>query len=100
MNEEMKDMFEELQEIKHKIEKMEHKFQKMGQRGGGNYGQRMGQMDGNMGYRQGGYNQGGQSMGQMGGVFWGQSPMMGGNQNSMMQGQYPMEGNFFDPRYM
>lgn len=93
MDEEMKDLMEELQEVKHKVDKLERKLQqKMGQRGG--YG-RMGRMDGynNMGYRQGGYNQGGQNMGQAGGVFWGQSPMMQG-------GQYPMEDNWYDPRYM
>jgi hypothetical protein len=85
MNEEMKDLMEELQEIKHKVEKMEHKLQqKMGMRGG--YG-RMGRMDG--------YNRmgNGQNMGQAGGVFWGNNPMMQG-------GQYPMEDNWYDPRYM
>lgn len=93
MNEEMRDMYEDLEELKHKVDKLEHKLQqKMGQRGG--YG-RMGRMDGynNMGYRQGGYNQGGQSMGQAGGVFWGNNPMMQGN-------QFPMEDNWYDPRYM
>lgn len=75
MNEEMKDLMEEVQEIKHKIEKIEHKFQKMGQ----NYGMRMGRNDV--------YNRGG-SMGQAGGVYWGQ------NQN-------PMGGEqWYDPRYM
>lgn len=79
MNEEMKDLMEEIQEIKHKVDKIEHKIQqKMGQRGG--YG-RMGRMDG--------YSR----MGQAGGVFWGQNPMMQG-------GQYPMEENWYDPRYM
>lgn len=81
----MKDLMEELQEIKHKVEKMEHKLQqKMGMRGG--YG-RMGRMDG--------YNRigNGQNMGQAGGVFWGNNPMMQG-------GQYPMEDNWYDPRYM
>lgn len=93
MNEEMKDLMEELQEVKHKVEKMEHKLQqKMGQRGG--YG-RMGRMDGysRMGQNGGNYGYGGQNMGQAGGVFWGQSPMMQG-------GQYPMEDNWYDPRYM
>lgn len=81
----MKDLMEELQEIKHKVEKMEHKLQqKMGMRGGYS---RMGRMDG--------YNRmgNGQNMGQAGGVFWGNNPMMQG-------GQYPMEDNWYDPRYM
>ena len=81
----MKDLMEELQEIKHKVEKMEHKLQqKMGMRGGYS---RIGRMDG--------YNRmgNGQNMGQAGGVFWGNNPMMQG-------GQYPMEDNWYDPRYM
>ena len=81
----MKDLMEELQEIKHKVEKREHKLQqKMGMRGGYS---RMGRMDG--------YNRmgNGQNMGQAGGVFWGNNPMMQG-------GQYPMEDNWFDQRYM
>lgn len=88
MNEEMRDMVEELGELKHKIEKMEHKLQqKLGQRGGYRGG-RMGQNIGNYGC---------QNMGQSGGVFWGGMPKspMGG-----MDGQYPMEENWFDPRYM
>ena len=93
MNEELKDLMEELQEVKHKIDKMEHKLQqKMGQRGG--Y-QRMGRMDGygRMGQNGGNYGYGGgQHMGQAGGVFWGQQPMGGS--------QYPMEENWYDPRYM
>lgn len=90
MNEEYKEMVEELGELKHKIEKLERKAQqKLGMRGGygrgGGY-QRMGQNSGN-------WNSG-QSIGQSGGVFWGQQPM------NPIGGQFPQEDSWFDQRYM
>lgn len=92
MNEEYKEMVEELGELKHKIEKLERKAQqKLGMRGGygrgGGY-QRMGQNEDN-------WNN--QSMGQSGGVFWGQQPM-----SPMGIGGIPNQSpnDWFDPRYM
>lgn len=89
MNEELKEIMEEAQELAHKSQKLYQKAQKMGQRSGGysrggGY-QRMGQNEGN-------WNS--QSMGQSGGVFWGQQPMGGMG----MGNQFPQEP-FFDPRY-
>lgn len=92
MNEELKEIMEEAQELAHKSQKLYKKAQKMGQRSGG-YSRgggysRMGQNEGN-------WNN--QSMGQSGGVFWGQQPMspmgIGG-----MPNQSP--NDWFDPRYM
>lgn len=93
MNEELKEIMEEAQELAHKSQKLYQKAQKMGQRSGygGGY-QRMGQMNG--GYSPNnqfmGQMNGNQSMGQMGGLWWGQNPM---------GGMYPQEP-FFDPKYM
>lgn len=89
-NEELKEIMEEAQELAHKSQKLYQKAQKMGQRSGGysrggGY-QRMGQNEGN-------WNN--QSMGQSGGVFWGQQPMGGMG----MGNQFPQEP-FFDPRFM
>jgi len=89
MNEELKEIMEEAQELAHKSQKLYQKAQKMGQRSGGysrggGY-QRMGQNEGN-------WNS--QSMGQSGGVFWGQQPM------NPMGSQFPQEGQWFDPRFM
>lgn len=93
MNEELKEIMEEAQELAHKSQKLWQKAQKMGQRSGGysrggGY-QRMGQNEGNWNSNQ--------SMGQSGGVFWGQQPMspmgIGG-----MPNQSP--NDWFDPRYM
>ena len=92
MNEELKEIMEEAQELAHKSQKLYQKAQKMGQRSGGysrggGY-QRMGQNEGN-------WNN--PSMGQSGGVFWGQHPMspmgIGG-----MPNQSP--NDWFDPKYM
>lgn len=94
MNEELKEMVEELQEFIHKGEKLLVKaHQKMGMR----TNQRMGQMNGN--YGRGNYGNG-QSMGQMGGVYWGQNPMQGMPNQMGMNGQFPMgEEMYNDPRF-
>ena len=93
MNEELKEIMEEAQELAHKSQKLYQKAQKMGQRSGGysrggGY-QRMGQNEGNWNSNQ--------SMGQSGGVFWGQQPM-----NPMGIGGMPNQSpnDWFDPRYM
>ena len=93
MNDEMREMLEEVSELKHKVDKIERKLQqKIDMRSGG-YGrgggyQRMGQNEGN-------WNN--QSMGQSGGVFWGQQPM-----NPMGIGGMPNQSpnDWFDPRFM
>lgn len=96
MNEEMKELVEELQEFVHKGQKLVHKAQqKMGKMHGNGY-QRIGQNFG-MANGQGGS---GQTMGQAGGLFWGNQPPMETDPYQMPDGRNNFSAPFYDPRYM